>query len=148
MTQKHSKLLKGFNLRWLSDVWKLQTDDSEGRRDNNVQTLENEGDLERLIPNGTSRRTEGWNENGELWNGLRERHTEFDSSWVQSLGTVLDIQHWGQVEFGRDFAVICSVQFSHSVVSDSLQPHESQHARPPCPSPTPGVHSDSRPSSQ
>jgi len=41
-----------------------------------------------------------------------------------------------------------SVQFSCSVVSDSLQPHESQHARPPCPSPTPGVHSDSRPSSQ
>ena len=39
------------------------------------------------------------------------------------------------------------VQFSHSVVSDSLQPHESQHARPPCPSPSPGVHSDSRPSS-
>ena len=37
------------------------------------------------------------------------------------------------------------VQFSHSVVSDSLQPHESQHARPPCPSPSPGVHSDSRP---
>ena len=40
-----------------------------------------------------------------------------------------------------------SVQFSHSVVSDSLQPHESQHARPPCPSPSPRVHSDSRPSS-
>ena len=35
---------------------------------------------------------------------------------------------------------ISSVQFSHSVVSDSLQPHEPQHARPPCPSPTPGVH--------
>ena len=34
-----------------------------------------------------------------------------------------------------------SVQFSRSVVSDSLQPHESQHARPPCPSPTPRVHS-------
>ena len=43
---------------------------------------------------------------------------------------------------------VFSVQFSRSVVSDSLQPHESQHARPPCPSPTPGVHSDSRPSSQ
>ena len=40
-----------------------------------------------------------------------------------------------------------SVQFSRSVVSDSLQPHESQHTRPPCPSPTPGVHSDSPPSS-
>ena len=41
-----------------------------------------------------------------------------------------------------------SVQFSRSVVSDSLQPHESQHARPPCPSPTPGVHSNSCPSSR
>ena len=40
-----------------------------------------------------------------------------------------------------------SVHFSRSVVSDSLRPHELQHARPPCPSPTPGVHSDSRPSS-
>ena len=38
-----------------------------------------------------------------------------------------------------------SVQFSHSVMSNSLQPHESQHTRPPCPSPSPGVHSDSRP---
>ena len=41
-----------------------------------------------------------------------------------------------------------SVQFSHSVVSDSLQPHESQHTRPPCPSPSPGVYSNSRPSSR
>ena len=41
-----------------------------------------------------------------------------------------------------------SVQFSRSVVSDPLRPHESQHARPPCPSPTPGVHSDSCPLSQ
>ena len=41
-----------------------------------------------------------------------------------------------------------SVQFSRSVVSDSLRPHESQHARPPCPSPTPGVRSELCPSSQ
>ena len=41
-----------------------------------------------------------------------------------------------------------SVQLSRSVVSNSLRPHESQHTRPPCPSPTPGVHPDSRPSSQ
>ena len=41
-----------------------------------------------------------------------------------------------------------SVQFSCSVVSDSLWPHELQHARPPCPSPTPRLDSDSRPSSQ
>ena len=42
---------------------------------------------------------------------------------------------------------IRSVQFSCSVVSNSLRPHESQHARLPCPSPSPGVHSDSRSSS-
>ena len=41
-----------------------------------------------------------------------------------------------------------SVQFSRSVVSECLRPHESQHARPPCPSPTPRVHSNSGPSSQ
>ena len=40
------------------------------------------------------------------------------------------------------------VQFSRSVVSDSFRPHELQHARPPCPSSTPRVHSNSRPSSQ
>ena len=44
--------------------------------------------------------------------------------------------------------VFSSVQFSRSVVSDSLWPHESQHARPLCPSPIPGVHSDPCPSSQ
>ena len=41
-----------------------------------------------------------------------------------------------------------SVQFSLSVVSDSLQPHELQHTRPPCPSPSPEVHPNPRPSSQ
>ena len=43
---------------------------------------------------------------------------------------------------------LSSVQFSHSVVPNSLQPHEPQHARPPCPSPTPGVHPNSCPSSR
>ena len=47
---------------------------------------------------------------------------------------------------GRSW-LFSSVQFSCSVVSDSLQPHESQHARPPCPSPTPRVYSNSCPSS-
>ena len=41
-----------------------------------------------------------------------------------------------------------SVQFSHSVVPDSLQSHESQHSRPLCPSPSPGVHSNSYPLSR
>ena len=54
--------------------------------------------------------------------------------------------HWVNTVFFSGY--ISSVQFSHSVVSDSLWPHGSQHTRPPCPSPTPGVHSDSRPLSQ
>ena len=44
--------------------------------------------------------------------------------------------------------IVCSVQSSCSVVSYSLRPHESQHNRPPCPSPTPGVYSNSCPSSR
>ena len=55
---------------------------------------------------------------------------------------------WQKVTFERKtfYWRISSVQFSHSVVSDSLWPHESQHARPPCPSATPGVHPTSCPS--
>ena len=52
------------------------------------------------------------------------------------------------IQLSHPYVQFSSVQFSRSVVSDSLQPHESQHARPPCPSPTPRVHSDLRPSSQ
>ena len=44
--------------------------------------------------------------------------------------------------------IFSSVQFSHSVVSDSLRPHGLQHARLPCPSPTPGVYSNSCPLSE
>ena len=44
--------------------------------------------------------------------------------------------------------LLSPVQFSHSVVSDSLQPHEPQHGRPPCPSPTPRVYPNSRPLSR
>ena len=46
------------------------------------------------------------------------------------------------------FVLLCSVQFSHSVVSNSLWLHVSQHARPPCPPPTPRVYSDSYPLSR
>ena len=53
--------------------------------------------------------------------------------------------HWLAV---HQFLSLSSIQFSHSVVSNSLRPHESQHARPPCPSPNPGVYPNSCPSSQ
>ena len=45
--------------------------------------------------------------------------------------------------WGKNYDKPSSVQFSLSVVSDCLRPHESQHTRPPCPSPTPGVHPNS-----
>ena len=48
----------------------------------------------------------------------------------------------------KGHVILSSVQFSHSVVSDSLRPHGLQHARPPCPSPTPAVYSNSCPLSQ
>ena len=51
------------------------------------------------------------------------------------------------LEFGIDM-YISSVQFSRSVMSNSLQPHRLQHTRPPCPSPTPGVYLNSCPLSQ
>ena len=53
--------------------------------------------------------------------------------------------YWGKPTCHIQFSW---VQFSRSVVSDSLRPHESQHVRPPCPSPTPGIHPDSCPSSR
>ena len=59
----------------------------------------------------------------------------------EKVGLKLNIQKIKTMASGP----ISSVQFSHSVVSNSFRPHESQHARPPCPSPTPGVHSDSCP---
>ena len=64
--------------------------------------------------------------------------------YVGFAGEILTSKH---LHFILQFTWNLSVQFSRSVMSNSLQPHESEHARPPCPSPTPGVHSNSRPSS-
>ena len=76
----------------------------------------------------------------EYWSGLPLPSPTYES-----------IEYWLARSFHNIFVIYIkciSVQFSRSVVSDSLRPHESQHARPPCPSPTPGVQSDSCPSSQ
>ena len=67
---------------------------------------------------------------------VMEQEQEASNRLQESLCTMVQAGHFR------------SVQFSRSVVSDSLRPHELQHTRPPCPSPTPGVHSNSRPSSQ
>ena len=67
-----------------------------------------------------------------------------DSSAMQAL------PQWGQRKYlqGSPSRHFCSVQFSRSVVSDSLQPYEPQHARPPCPSPTLRVYPNSCPLSR
>ena len=62
------------------------------------------------------------------------------------LGTTCGESHNGTESSVNEW--ITSVQFSRSLVSNSLRPRESQHARPPCPSPTPRVHSNSRPSNR
>ena len=62
----------------------------------------------------------------------------------EKVGLKLNIQKTKIMAFGP----ISSVQFSHSVVSDSLRPHEPQQARPSCPSPTPGVYPNLCPLSQ
>ena len=59
-----------------------------------------------------------------------------------------NINSTGSVFFLEKNILLASVQFSCSVMSDSLWPHESQHARPPCPLPIPGVYSNSCPSSR
>ena len=70
---------------------------------------------------------------------------------IETASLSLSFQHWqaGSLPLAPPGkSCFSSVPFSCSVVSDSLRLHESQHARPPCPAPTPRVHSDSHPSSQ
>ena len=73
----------------------------------------------------------------DIWQNMEEAKMSF-RRWMDK--TTVVHPKWN-IQFS-------SVQFSHSVVSDSLRPYELQHARPPCPSPTPRVHSESHPSSQ
>ena len=71
-----------------------------------------------------------------------QNHSYFYTNLIQVQVLTLPSKLHPQITF---FSLTDSVQFSHSVVSNSLRHHESQHARPHCPSPTPGVHSNSRP---
>ena len=83
----------------------------------------------------------------KCWRGSGEKgilHCWWECKFVKPLcKTVLEVP---QKAINR--VAISSVQFSHTVVSDSLRPHRLQHARPPCPSPTPGVYSNSCPLSR
>ena len=86
-----------------------------------------------------------WHKWTYLWNRNRLTDTE-NRPLATKLGAGWGGTKW---EFGVSRCKLLYIdQISCSVVSDSLWPHESQHARPPCPTPTPGVHWDSRPLSQ
>ena len=84
-----------------------------------------------------------WNSFSVIWQpgweeGLGKNGYMYMYGWVTSLSI------WNY----HNIVNRLSVQFSCSVMSDSLQPHESQHTRPPCASPSPGVHSNSCPLSR
>ena len=73
-----------------------------------------------------------------------------EKEWTTFFNNMVESQESNPVFSGKKqlkIYKVYSVQFSHSVVSDSLRPHELQHARPPCPSPTPRVYSNLCPSS-
>ena len=72
------------------------------------------------------------------WSSFLYSSPVYSCHLFSPLNVILQISNLAHLDF----------QFSHSVMSDSLRPHESQHARPPCPSPTPRVYSNSCPSSQ
>ena len=86
------------------------------------------------------------------WQHVKEQRHHFTNkgSYCQSYGffrqSCMDVNVWPQRRLSTKdlilfFIYFYSVQFSHSVMSDSLRPHESQLARPPCPSPAPRVYS-------
>ena len=83
-----------------------------------------------------------------LWVGIPfSRRSSKPRGWIcVSCISGRFIYHWATGKALRLW--FSSIQFSLSVVSNYLWPHELQHARPPCPSPTPGVHSYSCPSSR
>ena len=82
---------------------------------------------------------------------LLQHHSSKASILLHSAFFIVQLSH-PYMTTGKTIALtsdqFSSVQFSRSVMSDSLRPHESQHARPPCLSPSPGIHSDSHPSSR
>ena len=83
--------------------------------------------------------------------GIRDHLTCFLRNLYAGQGATVKTRHgttnWFQIGKGVYQGCILSVQFSCSVMSNSLRPHGLQHARPPCPSPTPKVYSNSCPSS-
>ena len=104
-----------------------------------------------IAPNATFMLTTRCRYSSHCWKGFPTKHD--DSSMSSSVTISMSAHCWDLINICKGvslklvmFLQFRSVQFSRSVGSDSFRPHESQHARPPYPSP--GVHSNSHPSSQ
>ena len=99
-----------------------------------------------------------WVSSGSSWWTRKPGVVQFMPSqrvghdWATELNWTEASSSWNTNSFQESKKGNCgmslSVQFSRSVVSNSLWPHDSQHARPPCPSPTPRIYSNSCPLSQ
>ena len=75
-------------------------------------------------------------------NSSNNNFKKIENNWNVCVSKVVPWKDWSL------FPTLELVQFSRSIISDSLRPHGLQHARPPCPSPTPGVYSNSCPLSR
>ena len=99
-------------------------------------------------PGDRGNQTGAWRGQGVPGTGRNPRIEEsVEDGGAGTWGSLLAILVAWMISLGSS-VLFSSVQSSHSVVSNSLRPHESQHARPPCPSPTPGVYANPCPSSR
>ena len=93
-----------------------------------------------------------WGFSSSFWPQNRGARPGQPCSWPHSLSSPSPESRpaglYGPLLWAGNGNPLSSVQFSHSVMSDTLRPHGLQHARPPCPSPTPRVYSNSYPLSQ
>ena len=83
-----------------------------------------------------------WSNKSHDWLSAVPKGYGYQEVWLQGR-RICSLSH-----YSFSWPEFSSVQFIRSVVSDSLRPHEPQHTRPPCPSPTPGVHPNPCPSSR
>ena len=137
---------------WVPKNWCFQTEVLE-------KTLESPLDSKKIKPVNPKEnqpwifigRTDAEADTTILWppdvkSWLTRKDTDAKNDWGQEEKRLLLLENYHHYYFAT--IQFSSVQFSRSVVSNSLRPHESQHARPPCPSPTPRLYPNSCPSSR
>ena len=137
--------------RWVSPIW-LSSSRRKGFFKVSLDILASEESLEsqlfltKRVASASIRKSKSWFPTVMVTCGCIQGYW-WMQDWEEVPGPVTLVHcHFQLTHLMCHLFTFSSVQFSRSVVSDSLRPHESQQARPPCPSPTPRVHSNSRPS--